>query len=162
MAFLNKSEFTEVIDRTPLVSIDLVVENERGEILFGLRQNRPAKNYWFVPGGRVLKNETLDAAFLRLTLNELGCELSRSQARLLDMYEHFYDDSVMGDKPSTHYVVAGYHLKVHQKSLALPLGDQHNEYKWCAKSTVKEDSTIHKHSSDYMDAVLSIELSEEL
>lgn len=40
MAFLNKQEFTEVIDRTPLVSIDLVVENERGEILFGLRTNQ--------------------------------------------------------------------------------------------------------------------------
>ena len=59
MAFLNKQAFTEVIDRTPLVSIDLVVENEKGEILFGLRKNRPAKDYWFVPGGRILKNETL-------------------------------------------------------------------------------------------------------
>tara|TARA_B100000700_G_C14823570_1_gene751159 strand:+ start:199 stop:687 length:489 start_codon:yes stop_codon:yes gene_type:complete len=162
LAFLNKQAFTEVIDRTPLVSIDLVVENENGEILFGLRKNRPAKDYWFVPGGRILKNETLDAAFLRLTLNELGFEFSRSQARLLDMYEHFYDDSVMGEKPSTHYVVAGYHLKVHQNRLALPIGDQHNEYKWCEKSKVKSDKSIHKHSSDYMDAVLSIGLSEEL
>ena len=41
------------------------------------------------------------------------------------MYEHFGDDSVMGEKPSTHYVVAGYHLKVHQNRLALPIGDQH-------------------------------------
>ena len=76
--------------------------------------------------------------------------------------EHFYDDSVMGEKPSTHYVVAGYHLKVHQNRLALPIGDQHNEYKWCEKSKVKSDKSIHKHSSDYMDAVLSIGLSEEL
>ena len=107
MAFLNKSEFTEVIDRTPLVSIDLVVENERGEILFGLRQNRPAKNYWFVPGGRVLKNETLDAAFLRLTLNELGCELSRSQARLLDMYEHRLGVGFISCIVKLHYMHAG-------------------------------------------------------
>lgn len=156
MAFLNKQEFTEVIDRTPLVSIDLVVENEKGEILFGLRTNRPAKDYWFVPGGRILKNEKLDEAFLRLTKNELGVEISRSDARLLDIYEHFYEDSVMGEKPSTHYVVAGYHLKIQQNSLALPIGDQHNEYKWCTKLKVKSDTTIHKHSSDYIDAVLSI------
>lgn len=156
MAFLNKQEFTEVIDRTPLVSIDLVVENEKGEILFGLRTNRPAKGYWFVPGGRILKDETLDDAFLRLTQNELGVEINRSDARLLDIYEHFYEDSVMGGKPSTHYVVAGYHLKVQQNSLALPIGDQHNEYKWCAKAMVKGDASIHKHSSDYMDAVLNI------
>jgi colanic acid biosynthesis protein WcaH len=156
LAFLNKQEFTEVIDRTPLVSIDLVVENEKGEILFGLRTNRPAKSYWFVPGGRILKNETLDDAFLRLTLNELGVQFSRNDARLLDIYEHFYEDCVMGQTPSTHYVVAGYHLKVQQTSLALPIGEQHNEYKWCAKAKVKSDTTVHKHSSDYMDAVLSI------
>lgn len=156
MAFLNKQEFSEVIDRTPLVSIDLVVENEKGEILFGLRTNRPAKGYWFVPGGRILKDETLDDAFLRLTQNELGVEINRSDARLLDIYEHFYDDSVMGEKPSTHYVVAGYHLKVQQNSLALPIGDQHSEYKWCAKAIVNSDASIHKHSSDYMDAVLNI------
>ena len=156
MAFLNKQEFTEVIGRTPLVSIDLVVENEKGEILFGFRTNRPAKDYWFVPGGRILKNETLDDAFLRLTLNELGVEISRKDARLLDIYEHFYQDSVMGEKPSTHYVVAGYHLKVQQKSLALPSGEHPNEYKWCAKAKVKDDTTVHKHSSDYMDAVLNI------
>jgi colanic acid biosynthesis protein WcaH len=76
LSFLNKQEFTEVIDRTPLVSIDLVVENEKGEKLFGLRTNRPAKDYWFVPGGRILKNEKLDDAFSRLTLNELGVEIS--------------------------------------------------------------------------------------
>ncbi|WP_081106115.1 GDP-mannose mannosyl hydrolase [Alteromonas macleodii] len=156
MTFLSKQEFTEVIDRTPLVSIDLVVENEKGEMLFGLRTNRPAKGYWFVPGGRILKNETLDDAFSRLTLNELGVEISRKDARLLDIYEHFYDDSVVGENPSTHYVVAGYHLKVHQNSLVLPIGDQHNEYKWCAKAMVKSDTTVHKHSSDYMDAVLSV------
>ena len=156
MAFLNNQAFTEVIDRTPLVSIDLVVENEKGEILFGLRTNRPAQGYWFVPGGRILKDETLNEAFLRLTSNELGVEISRSDACLLDICEHFYDDSVMGAAPSTHYVVAGYHLKVEQNSLALPIGDQHNEYKWCAKELVKSDATVHKHSSDYMDAVLKI------
>ena len=67
MSFLSQEVFTTVIDSTPLISIDLVVENEHGELLFGLRNNRPARGFWFVPGGRILKNETLDAAFERLT-----------------------------------------------------------------------------------------------
>jgi len=50
MAFLEKSVFTTVIDSTPLVSIDLVIENTDGKILLGYRNNRPAKGYWFVPG----------------------------------------------------------------------------------------------------------------
>lgn len=162
MTYLNRVEFTEVIDRTPLVSIDLIVENEKGEILFGLRKNKPAQDYWFVPGGRILKNETLDEAFSRLALNELGVEINRSHARLLDVYEHFYEDSVTGENVSTHYVVVGYHIKVHRNNLVLPIGDQHDDYKWCEKSMVKGDSTIHRHSSDYMDAMLNVEVNEDL
>ncbi|WP_259346526.1 NUDIX domain-containing protein [Vibrio rotiferianus] len=51
---------------TPLVSIDLVIENAQGQTLLWLHNNRPAQGFWFVPGGRVLKGESLKDAFLRL------------------------------------------------------------------------------------------------
>jgi len=70
--YLDTKTFKTVIASTPLIAIDLIVVNERKEILLGKRLNQPAKNYWFVPGGRILKNETLDNAFKRLTLTELG------------------------------------------------------------------------------------------
>ncbi len=60
MAFLEKDTFTKVIDCTPLISIDLVIENSSSEILLGYRNNRPAKGYWFVPGGRILKDESMN------------------------------------------------------------------------------------------------------
>jgi len=50
--FLSQEDFATVVRSTPLISIDLVVENERGEFLLGQRTNRPAQGYWFVPGGR--------------------------------------------------------------------------------------------------------------
>ncbi|ECX5062799.1 GDP-mannose mannosyl hydrolase, partial [Salmonella enterica subsp. enterica] len=49
--FIPSDKFREVIKLTPLVSIDILIENENGEYLFGLRNNRPAKNQFFVPGG---------------------------------------------------------------------------------------------------------------
>ena len=67
--------FKRVVELTPLVSIDLVVRDESGRMLVGLRANRPAQGYWFVPGGRVGKNETLREAFDRLTGAELGVAL---------------------------------------------------------------------------------------
>ena len=57
--FLDKSTFTTVIDSSPLVSIDLVVLDREGNVLLGERLNRPAQGYWFVPGGRITKNESL-------------------------------------------------------------------------------------------------------
>jgi len=91
---LDDLTFKTVIDSTPLISIDLVVRDEAGRILLGQRLNRPAKGFWFVPGGRILKDESLVDAFKRLTLNELGIELGIGLARYLGLYEHFYDDSI--------------------------------------------------------------------
>ena len=80
MAFLEKEVFTTVIDSTPLVSIDLVVVNEHEKVLLGFRTNKPAKGLWFVPGGRIQKNESLACAFNRLTNQELGCNFDIRQA----------------------------------------------------------------------------------
>ncbi len=68
MMFLRQEDFATVVRSTPLVSLDFIVENSRGEFLLGKRTNRPAQGYWFVPGGRVQKDETLEAAFERLTM----------------------------------------------------------------------------------------------
>ena len=62
MMFLRQEDFATVVRSTPLVSLDFIVENSRGEFLLGKRTNRPAQGYWFVPGGRVQKDETLEAA----------------------------------------------------------------------------------------------------
>lgn len=64
---LKLDTFRTVVESTPLVSIDLVVRNQQGNILLGERTNRPAQGYWFVPGGRILKDETFEGAFKRLT-----------------------------------------------------------------------------------------------
>ncbi|WP_273070558.1 GDP-mannose mannosyl hydrolase [Alteromonas australica] len=153
MSFLSQEVFTTVIDSTPLISIDLVVENEHGELLFGLRNNRPAKGFWFVPGGRILKNETLDAAFERLTKNELGVCFNRSNARLLGAWEHFYEDSVFGESPSTHYIALAYHLIVTKNHLHLPFGEQHSSYLWKEKRLASSDESIHQYSKNYIGSV---------
>lgn len=56
--WLDVTTFETVVASAPLISIDLLVENEQGQYLLGLRKNRPAQGYWFVPGGRVQKNES--------------------------------------------------------------------------------------------------------
>ena len=57
---LSSADFTTIIKSTPLVSIDLIVRNIEDNVLLGKRTNRPAQGCWFVPGGRVLKDEHFD------------------------------------------------------------------------------------------------------
>lgn len=146
-------QFLEVVERAPLVSIDLIISNAEDEVLLGLRRNQPAAGFWFVPGGRILKNETLDAAFLRLTQAELGVAIPRSAAQLQDVYEHFYSTNAgQVDGFGTHYVVLAYRLKLNSTDLHLPLGEQHQSYRWQAKSAILGDDSVNKHTQDYFRA----------
>lgn len=149
--FLSAPTFSNIIENTPLVSIDLIVKNLDGQILLGKRLNRPAQNYWFVPGGRILKDEIIEAAFKRLTNEELGQEFSIEQAKLLGAYNHFYDDNVFGDEFSTHYVALGYTLNLASELTRLPLNVQHKNYTWFDVEDLKVDPFVHQHTKWYFD-----------
>ena len=149
--FLDKSTFSKVIASAPLVSIDLVVMNPEGEVLLGERLNRPAKGYWFVPGGRILKNETLADAFKRLTCDELGIEFAIEQSVLLGPFDHFYDDYVFGGDVTTHYVAIAFILKLDRQLDNLPLDVQHGGYKWFSVPLLLADDKVHKHTKWYLD-----------
>lgn len=150
--WLDLPTFNTVVAATPLVAIDLVVLNAGGEALLGLRVNRPAYGYWFVPGGRIRKNESLDAAFRRITLDELGRAFERADARLLGVHEHFYADSVFanaGAGPDTHYVVLSYCLTLADHQALQPPTEQHQHYRWWPVAELRFSSRVHEHTRAY-------------
>jgi len=147
--WLDVATFETVVASTALISIDLLVQNEHGEYLLGLRNNRPAQGYWFVPGGRVLKYETLDGAFKRLTFEELGIELKRSQAYFRGVYEHFYEDSVFGEAPGTHYIVLAHQVQVNHAHIRLSR-QQHSQSQWVTAEAIPT-LNIHRYTRDYFE-----------
>ncbi|PST85889.1 GDP-mannose mannosyl hydrolase [Photobacterium sp. NCIMB 13483] len=146
--YLSDSKFKSVIRNTPLISIDLIVENENNQILLGIRLNKPAQGFWFVPGGRIVKNETMAQAFSRLTKAELGVELQLSDATLIGPFEHFYDDNFSGDDFSTHYVVLGYRIKLDILLSQLPI-EQHGHYQWFDMATLLSVDDVHHYTKRY-------------
>src|SRR5690554_1612671 len=151
--WLTDRAFRDVLAATPLISIDLIVQAPAGKIFLGQRLNRPAQGFWFVPGGRIRKNETLDAAFSRLCIAELGVAFERNQACLLGVYEHFYNDSMYGDgtiDPSTHYVVLGYHLSLHKEIELNPSMEQHRRYRWWPLEEMQNNIEVHANTRAYL------------
>ncbi len=148
--WLPDETFKSVIQHTPLISIDLIVRNEQGEVLLGKRVNAPAKGYWFVPGGRVSKNETLDDAFVRLVKEELGIEsgVTRADAKFLGVFEHFYDDCVFGSDVSTHYIILGYEIFCSELNIKNQF-DQHSDYLWSLEKIIKENTNINIFTKRY-------------
>lgn len=145
---LDRETFRQIVAGTPLISIDLIVCNEAGQVLLGQRINRPAQGYWFVPGGRVRKDERLAAAFERLTEGELGIRLPITSADFLGPFEHFYPDNFSGTDFSTHYVVLGYEL-ISGTSLDTLPEEQHSHYQWFTVQELLASEQVHPHTKLY-------------
>jgi colanic acid biosynthesis protein WcaH len=146
---MDRKRILEIIDGTPLVSIDLIIRNGKGEVLLGKRVNRPARGYWFVPGGRILKNEPIENAIRRISRTELGFEISLSQARLLGAYDHIYDDNFLGEEGiSTHYVVLGFAYDAGDGQEFRP-DDQHSAMKWWPVAALMSSPVVHPNTRAY-------------
>jgi colanic acid biosynthesis protein WcaH len=126
-----------------------VVKNSRDRILVGLRKNEPAKGYWFVPGGRILKGERIAEAFGRIAYDELGVRPLFDDARFLGVFEHLYPNNFTESEDfGTHYVVLAYEVKINERELSLPR-NQHSEYKWLRKEALNKESNVHSYAKAY-------------
>jgi colanic acid biosynthesis protein WcaH len=148
---LTPEEFLAVVDKTPLVSMDLVVRDQQRRVLLGIRVNEPARGFWFVPGGRIMKGETLDEAFSRISVKELGVHSSLANARLLGAFTHQYDTNFAGiPEIGTHYVVLAYELEL---ELALDFDQipqlEHSNYRWWTSSEATSSEDVHPNNLPY-------------
>lgn len=146
---LPKHQWLEVIQRAPLVSIDLIASDAQGRVLLGYRNNEPARHRWFVPGGAIRKNERLDEAFARIARTELGLDLHRSAARLLGVYEHFYSSNFAGEPGiSTHYIVLAHEVRLSELPARAPL-EQHRELRTFTVDALLQDAEVHEYTKAY-------------
>ena len=157
MKFIPKSDFEKVLSTVSLVSIDLCLYFE-GQILLGLRENEPAKDFWFTPGGRIIKNESWQNALSRIAKNELGLELKADLALLMGVWDHFYDNSVISDFTSTHYVNLPHFIKLSSK-LNIKHDSQHSSLHWWSIHNALDSPKVHHYVKPYLNWVLEKEKS---
>ena len=143
---LTPRQFLALIKTAPLVAIDLVIRNQHGDVLLGRRTNRPAKGFWFVPGGRIRRGETIKAAIHRITKNELGTTLPAPL--LLGAFDHFYPDNAQGVPGlDTHYVSLAYTCE-----WAGPFGEsdgQHSDFQWMTVKELLAHKKVHPNTKAF-------------
>jgi colanic acid biosynthesis protein WcaH len=148
--FIPQEILKDVVRYSPLISIDLIVELE-GKFLLGLRNNRPAQGYWFVPGGRIAKEHSLPQAYRYITRLELGVELDIQDASFLGVYDHFYDDNFSGSPDmGTHYIVLAFKITISEPLPALP-PDQHSAYRYWDLDELLKAQDVHPNTKAYFD-----------
>jgi len=84
---IPEAEYKNIMSLMPLLCVDGVLIGPDNKFLLVKRNNEPLKGSWWVPGGRVLKGETLEDAFIRKMQEEIGIVLSRSNLECLGFFE---------------------------------------------------------------------------
>ena len=148
-AFVPPEIFRQIVRHAPLVSIDLIIEDESGRVLVGLRNNEPAAGVYFVPGGVIRKDETVQAAFRRIVMAETGLDLEIAEAEFLGVFQHFYDTNRFRELGfGTHYVVLGHRLKLTCRPVIV-LDDQHSKVLWLTPDEILHAPNVHENTKAY-------------
>lgn len=117
--------YKKILENVPIPCVDLVVHH-KGKVLLLLRNDEPAKGKWWLPGGRVHKNEKLKDAAFRKVREETG--LNVSVEKRIGVYETMFGKSPFGT--GVHNVTVGFLVKVTDKKLQIRLDRTSKNFRW--------------------------------
>lgn len=145
---LSSDTFEKIVNNTPLVSIDIcLVHNSK--ILLGKRTNEPLKGRWFTPGGRIFKNEPWQECMRRVAYSELGLVIEDLPSFvLMGVWDHIYENSIMDENLSTHYVNLPHYCILGEKPV-LHKDQQHNDLRWFDLESVACENSFHRYIQAY-------------
>ncbi len=107
----------------PIACIDIVlVQND--SFLLVKRKNAPVQGKWWLPGGRILRDERFADAAERKALQETGLRVQ--DLKLLGVDETFFTDGPFGKSTHTINII----FQGTAKSERVTIDDQSEEYHW--------------------------------
>ena len=147
---LKQDDFLKIVELTHLVSIDLVLIY-KNRVLVGKRINEPAKDMWFVPGGRIYKNELWKNAIERISLNELGYKINHKDTKFIGIFDHIYPTNFANIKDiNTHYLCIGLKICVDNNNIDLDIfSNQHNSIQWMEIDELLNSDSVHQNTKNY-------------
>lgn len=117
--------YREIINAIPFVCVDIVIKNGNSFFL-AKRKSEPAQGQWFLPGGRVLKNEKLEDAAYQKVQQETG--LNVKIEKILGVDETMFPVSTFG--VPTHSVNVVFLATTTNPETTVHLDNQNDEYQW--------------------------------
>ena len=156
--YLTKNQLSSVFKNSIVVTIDLCIVDKK-RLLLGKRLNPPAKDFYFVPGGRIRKGENIKQALNRILENETGQCIIKEQKeniKFLGVYEHFYDENFLSNnRYNSQYIVLSYILPLtclseFKKEI---FKNQHSDYIWYNYQKPNVNIKIHTYTSDYFPSI---------
>lgn len=147
-----KQEYLQVIKHTQLIALDLILINDKNEVLLGYRNNNPAKGTWFTFGSRLFKDESFEDGCERVAKNELGIHMTLRDCVKHGVYAHNYPNNFDNDEFGTNYIVFAFVYHVKDISDTITGDDQHSTYKWFSVDEIirgQHENKVHEYVRNY-------------
>jgi len=143
---IPEREYLKIQELMPISAINLIVLWQNKFLLI-YRDKEPAKNQWWVPGGRIFKNETLLEAVKRKLkdLNLIG-EIIRQGAT----HEFIVPDTLNEIKSGIHHISTTYIVRLSQEPKITP----GIKYQWFEKI----DPKLHPYVKEVLKEIKKINL----
>lgn len=147
-----KEDYLKVIKNTHLIALDLIIINEKNQVLLGYRNNNPAKNTWFTFGSRIFKEESFEKVCERISSTELGLDIKLIECSKNGVYSHNYPNNFENDDFGTNYIVFAFIYKCLSKDIGnldnLKGDNQHTIFNWFdVDDVIKRNNEYNIHEN---------------
>ena len=135
---IEEKLYKKIQEVLPICCVDVVIFNKNKEFLLLKRKNEPAKDQWWVPGGRIKKGEKTEKAVLRKVKEETGLNIKIK--KMLGVKETIFKKGFFGNSVHTLNII----FLAKAKSNKVKMDFQNSEYKWFSKTEKKLDPYIRQ------------------
>lgn len=147
---LNKEDYYQKVKLAILVAFDILVINDKNQVLLGKRKNAPAKDFLFTPGGNMHKGETFEEAIRRISSKEIGFEISLPEVKLNGIYDQTYKENFIDDKFPSQYIDFAFEYKIKNKKVDENIFlSQHADIVWMPIEEIMKSKIVHQYVKNY-------------
>jgi colanic acid biosynthesis protein WcaH len=115
--WIEDDVYRKIVEKMPIPTVDAVIVH-KGKFLLLKRNNPPVKGEWWLPGGRIRRNESFEDAVRREVLEETGltCKTIKPVGVISQVFPECHTVSV--------------YFLVESDNVDVKMNSEHSEYKW--------------------------------
>ncbi len=129
--FIPPDEYRIILENVPLVCVNVIIPKDN-TVLVVYRLEESAKGEWWIPGGRVYKNEKLGDTAVRIARQEVGLDVTVK--KLVGIYDEMFDKGAIPDlKDGVHYISIIFLCEPVDEAREIKLDETSAAYRWINK-----------------------------
>ena len=130
------SEYENIMEKMPVCCVDIVIK-KLDRFLLVLRENEPLKGEWWIPGGRIHKNEKSEDAARRKVKEE--CNINIKIEKKIGFYDVFSDKGIFDNLKTGVHTVSVVFLASVDGEEGIALDKQSSKFRWMTKEEMSDN-----------------------